>query len=129
MKKELESREDIELLVNTFYGSVKKNPVLRPIFEDIAKVDWPHHLPRMYAFWESVLFGEVAFKGNPMVAHIDLSRKTEMGGQQFDTWLAIWDQTVDTLFTGKKAIEAKQKAHNIAGLMLYKIQSNNKSSI
>jgi hemoglobin len=123
MKKELENREDIQLLVNTFYESVRKNPVLQPIFEEVAKVDWPHHLPRMYDFWESVLFGEVAFKGNPMIAHIDLSRKTEMSERQFDTWLAIWGQTVDTLFTGKKANEAKQKAHNIAGLMLYKIQT------
>lgn len=126
MKKELENRQDIELLINTFYASVRKNAILQPIFEEIAKIDWVHHTPIICDFWESVLFGAIAFKGNPMLTHIDLSRKTSMGQQQFDTWLALWDQTIDQLFTGKKAIEAKQKAHNIAGLMLYKIQTNTK---
>lgn len=102
MKKELENREDIALLVNTFYEAARKDTLLQPIFEEVAQVDWNHHLPRMYDFWESVLFGEIAFKGNPMVAHIDLSRKTEMGQRQFDAWLAIWGLTVDQLFTGKK---------------------------
>jgi hemoglobin len=35
----------------------------------LAKVNWEKHLPKMYIFWESVLFATVKFDGNPMGAH------------------------------------------------------------
>ena len=57
-KKDIESREDIIAFVNRFYNKVEADPVIGYIFTDIAKVNWDHHLPRMYDFWESVLFGK-----------------------------------------------------------------------
>src|ERR1051326_7448067 len=47
---------DVARLVNVFYDRVRDDDILGPIFEDIAHVDWAAHLPRMYDFWESVLF-------------------------------------------------------------------------
>ena len=48
MKKDIENREDIILLVNTFYNSVKENKTLGYIFNDVAKIEWESHLPKMY---------------------------------------------------------------------------------
>lgn len=123
MKKDITDRADIELLVNTFYDKVRTNETIGYIFEEVAKVDWAHHLPKMYSFWASLLLGEHSFSGNPMQRHIELSRMTTMSEVEFAEWIEIFTQTTDELFEGEKAEEAKVRAGNIARLMLYKIQS------
>jgi hemoglobin len=121
--RDIENRDDIIHLVNTFYTDVKADKTIGNIFTKVVAVDWDAHLPKMYDFWEGILLGGGAFKGNPMQAHIGLSKKTEMGKGQFDAWQTIWNKTIDTLFEGDKAAEAKLRANNIAQLMLYKIQT------
>lgn len=121
---DIKNLKDIELLVNTFYDEVRANKTIGYIFNDIAKVEWEHHLPRMYSFWETILFGKENFKGNPMIKHILLSKQTELNKIHFDTWLEIWHTTIDKIFSGLKAEDAKQKAANIARIMLHKIQGN-----
>ncbi len=123
MKHDIENRNDIELLVNTFYNKVKNNEVIGPIFSDIASVDWEVHLPKMYSFWATLLLGEHSFTGNPMKKHIELSKLTVMSETEFSEWLLLFTQTTDELFTGEKADEAKERATNIAKLMLHKIQA------
>lgn len=123
MKKPITSREDVELLVNSFYEKVKTNPIIGPIFSDVVKVDWDEHLPKMYDFWAGVLLGERGYSGNPMVKHIALSKLTDMTNKEFDEWLAIFTETVDELFEGETADDAKYRATNIARLMLFKIES------
>lgn len=123
MKNDITNKGDIKLLVDTFYDKVKTNSVIGHIFNDIAKVDWEHHLPKMYSFWESLLLGEKGFTGNPMQKHIELSKLTAMTETQFSEWVLIFTQTTDELFEGIKADEAKTRAANIARLMLYKIQT------
>lgn len=122
MKKDIETREDIVLLVNTFYDLVNQNKQLGFIFNDIAQVDWDTHLPKMYSFWSSILLGEKSFSGNPMEKHVALSKTTPMTEDSFAEWRRLFNQTVDDLFQGAMADEAKTRAENIARLMLYKIQ-------
>lgn len=122
-KKDISSREDVELLVNTFYGKVQQNETLGYIFNDVAKVNWETHLPKMYNFWAGLLFGEQSYVGNPMFIHVALSKKTPIAELEFNTWKALFNQTVDELFEGEKAEEAKTKATNVAKIMLAKIQS------
>lgn len=121
--KDIETRSDIELLVNSFYDKVKADKTIGYIFNDVATVDWILHLPKMYSFWETVLLGKMSFKGNPMVKHIQLSKKTEMSKKHFDHWLKLWNTTIDEHFEGIIATDAKQRGKNIAGLMLHKIES------
>lgn len=123
MKRDIANREDIELLVNTFYDKVKVNPVIGKIFTDIVKVDWEEHLPKMYDFWSGVLLGERGYAGNPMIKHIQLSRITKMSESEFTEWLILFNKTVDELFEGEKAEEARTRAANIARMMLYKIEN------
>lgn len=123
MKSQITSRIQVELLVNTFYDRVKIHPVLGPIFNDMAKVDWTLHLPKMYNFWASILLGEQSYDGNPMTRHIQLSRSLPLTENEFNEWITLFTRTVDDLFEGEKAEEAKTRAANIARLMLHKIQS------
>ena len=123
MKNDITNKSDIKLLVDTFYDKVKANSTIGNIFNDIAKVDWQYHLPKMYSFWASLLLDEHSFSGNPMLKHIELSKLTPMTEIRFSEWLLLFTQTTDELFEGKKADEAKTRAANIARLMLHKIQT------
>jgi hemoglobin len=123
MKSDITSRKDIELLVDTFYEKVRNNPELGYIFEDVAEINWGTHLPRMYSFWASILLGDHSYSGNPMQKHIALSKLTTITDKEFSMWLTLFRETVDELFSGKSAQEAKVRADNIARLMLHNIQT------
>jgi hemoglobin len=114
---DITSRSDIERLVDTFYEGVRTDDLLAPIFNEVARVEWGTHLPRMYAFWESVLFGVAGFKGNPLAAHIQLGQQTPLTAREFERWLAHFHRTVDGLFTGPMAARAKRSAEHIAATM------------
>lgn len=119
---DIETREDIELLVNQFYDLVRQDETIGYIFNEVAQVNWDEHLPKMYSFWETILLGSMSFKGNPMDKHIQLSKKTSMQQVHFDAWLSLWNKTIDSHFAGVVADNAKQRGINIAGLMLHKIE-------
>ncbi len=123
MKLDIKDRKDIELIVNTFYEKVRNNTILGYIFNDVANINWEAHLPKMYSFWASILLGEHSFSGNPMQKHIALSKITAMTDKEFSEWLHLFIQTIDELFMGEKANEAKLRAANIARLMLHNIQN------
>lgn len=120
--KTLESRADIEFLVNKFYEKVAKDETIGYFFNDIAKVNWAEHLPKMYSFWETLLFGQASYKGNPMQKHFPINQISAMEKYHFAQWLELWTATVDEYFEGKMAEAAKTKAGNIANLMAYKME-------
>lgn len=117
--KEIENREDIKLLVDTFYAKVNEDKLLGPVFNDVAKVNWDEHLPKMYNFWESLLFATQSYKGRPFDAHMPLPLSEE----HFKQWVKLFTATVEELFTGEKAEEARVKAENIAGIFKFKMYS------
>lgn len=114
MKKEIQSRAEIQLLVDSFYHKVNADELLGPAF---AHVDWPHHLPIMYNFWSSVLLGEMSYSGNPLAKHMNLA----IGKEHFSRWLELFTATVDEHFEGYNATEAKNRAHTVAQLFQYKM--------
>lgn len=125
MKKDIVDRQDIKTLIDAFYEKVRQDEVIGYIFNDVAKVDWPHHLPIMYDFWEMVLFGKGPYKGDPMTKHIQLNQKTKLYSTHFTTWKKLFLDTITENFEGVKADEAKMRAGNIASLMEYKVQQSN----
>lgn len=120
--KKLESREDIEVLVNSFYDKVVQDETIGFFFKDIIKVDFQKHLPKMYSFWESILFGQMSYKGNPMAVHFPINRLEAMEKNHFAQWLKLWKQTIEENFTGYNADMAITKSENIANLMSYKME-------
>ena len=125
MKKDIENRNDIELLVNGFYDKVKEDKMIGYIFNDIAKVRWEHHLPVMYDFWESIIFNKNTYSGNPMIVHTKLNEKTPLTQQHFNQWLHLFTSTVDELFAGKNAEVTKQRAASIADVIQIKVSKGN----
>jgi hemoglobin len=117
MNTDIQSEEDIERLVKTFYGKVREDALLAPVFGD---VDWPAHLPVMYSFWSSMLLGTRTYGGNPLQKHLPL----KIGATHFQGWLRLWHQTIDELFSGPVADEAKMRGNSIAGIFQYKMGIN-----
>ncbi|TDE51106.1 group III truncated hemoglobin [Flavobacterium sp. GT3P67] len=120
MKTDIKNRADIEKLINAFYDRIKTDSKIGYFFNDVAKVNWEKHLPKMYDFWENIIFSTGDFIGNPMAKHKELHQKSTMTEAHFQNWNALFNETVDELFIGEKAEEIKQRAANIAMAMMYK---------
>jgi hemoglobin len=114
MKKDITDEHDIRALIDAFYLRVRQDDVIGHIFNDIANVDWEHHLPKMYAFWSFLLLGKDAYRGNPFDVHQKLNKKVLLTGDHFNRWIKIFTETVDENFSGLRAEEAKNKAKLIA---------------
>ncbi|NLR78229.1 group III truncated hemoglobin [Chitinophaga eiseniae] len=117
-KRDITNIEDIQLLVNSFYTTIRENELLGPIFNGIIQDRWPAHLEKMYRFWQTVLLEEHTYYGSPFPPHANLT----VNKQHFDTWLTIWHQTIDKYFEGDIADEAKWRGVKMAGMFLSKIE-------
>jgi hemoglobin len=117
---DLSTEADIVKLVDTFYNRVNADPLLRPVFNDVAQVNWDTHLPTMYDFWSSVLLGTSRYKGRPFAKHFPLPIKAE----HFKQWLALFHASVDELFEGAKATDAKARAQSIGAMFEHRMTPN-----
>jgi hemoglobin len=111
---DIENSDDVKLLIDSFYTRVREDDVIGYIFNDIAKVDWPKHLPRMYAFWEFLLLQKESYQGNPLEPHRRLHAMVPLTEAHFTRWLKLFTETVDSLFKGLRAEDAKNRAKLIA---------------
>lgn len=118
MKKDIETLDDVKLMVNTFYTSIQKNHILGPIFEEKVGGKWDEHLAKMYRFWQSILLGENTYNGAPFPPHARLP----IDESHFILWVKIFTNTVDDLFTGDVANEAKRRGTLMAALFNSKIE-------
>jgi len=110
--------EKIAELVDAFYGRVRTDELLGPIFASAIDEDWEPHLAKMRAFWSSVMLASGTYKGNPMMAHLALPRLTQ---EHFGRWLELWKQTVSELCLEPAASLFLQKAEMIAERLLHTI--------
>lgn len=120
MKTDIKNRADIEKLVSVFYNKVKEDDVISYFFNDVAKTNWENHMPKMCEFFENILFSSGNYDGNPMLAHEELHKKSEVKEKHFIHWGNLFDATVDELFKGEKANEIKLRCVNIAVAMMHK---------
>jgi hemoglobin len=127
--KDIRTREDIEELVNAFYEKVRANDILGPIFDEIMQVDWEAHLPKMYDFWEQTLFHRPLYKGNPVTVHQKVHTQSPLEKKQFDTWLQLFNETVDENFRGDMACQAKVRALSIATVLQIKMASGSNGGL
>jgi hemoglobin len=128
MKKDIENIEDIKLLVNVFYDKIRDDELLGHIFNNLMNVNWDKHLPKMYDFWDNILFQTGNYKGRPFPPHMDVNDKEPLTSLHFNRWIDIFTATVDELFSGTKANEIKFKASNIKEVWEYKMNFINSNT-
>ncbi|MCB1085474.1 MAG: group III truncated hemoglobin [Verrucomicrobiae bacterium] len=122
-RQDIRDRSDLETLVTDFYARVRKDDLLGFIFDEIARVDWSSHLPKIVDFWETALFRSGAYRGNPLQPHLRLDGQVAMNEERFGRWLALFFATVDTHFAGDRAEHLKRIAADMAHVMLRRIRS------
>ncbi len=115
--KNIENRDDIKSIVQTFYTTIKSNDLLGPIFTSaIPEGEWDSHIEKLTDFWDSAVFGSMTFRGNPARTHVNLdkSNKHAITQKHFAVWLENWIQTIDTSWSGSKAEEMKMRARKMS---------------
>jgi hemoglobin len=86
------TREHIKKLVIHFYQKVRNDEMLGPIFNDVAKVDWDHHIPLICQFWNSIMLKTNEYHSNAYRKHVILGEKTNLTEAHFTRWLMLFQE-------------------------------------
>ena len=125
-KKDINTRADIFLLVSKFYEKVKTDKILAPFFNETIN-DWNLHIEHLTTFWETSLFMtrklDQKYTGNPLEAHIKVDKQFNhsIDNLHFGIWLNLWYQSIDELYEGNYADNAKRRARKMGTFMYLKI--------
>lgn len=87
-------RAFIGRLVREFYGRVRRDDRLGPIFAAEIAGSWEPHLEKMTDFWCSVILKDGSYSGRPVPAHMKLAQVRE---DDFDVWLGHFRATAEEL--------------------------------
>lgn len=111
---DIETPDDVKELVRRFYGDIAQDELLGPVFNDVAQVDWPEHLPKLTRFWCRALLGIEGYEGNPFRQHKQVHEKSAFAPAHFHRWLELFHETIDLGWRGINAERAKELARNVA---------------
>jgi hemoglobin len=109
--------ESIRLLVHRFYGRVRENFSLGPIFRGVIGEDpaaWEEHLAKLCDFWETVLLGVAKYKGRPIIVH---RRMRGLEAAHYEAWLNLFERTAREIFAPEDADRMLTMARRMARAM------------
>jgi hemoglobin len=121
MKPDITDRVAIQQLVYAFYEKLLEDRQLKDFFLKTASIELSSHLPIICDFWESVLFQAGKYKRDMLDKHLELHQLKSLQKEHFDQWLKLFNETVDDLFEGEKAKQAKDRALSLATIIKMKI--------
>lgn len=122
MKNDISNRDDVHLLVSSFYDKIRANETVGPFFNDVIK-DWDAHIERLTTFWEASLFLKTRYTGNPLDVHVKVDQENNnvINELHFGIWLNLWFETLDELFEGDYTENAKRRARKMGTFLYLKI--------
>lgn len=128
--RDLENRDDVTFVVNTFYDLVRKDELLGPIFNKVI-TDWPSHLHKITLFWDQVLFDTRLYQGNPRTAHIEADKQVDYGIDisHFGKWLFYWINVINENFVGPRAdllIDRARRMQTVLYVNIFKNKPENR---
>ncbi|KXK36408.1 MAG: group III truncated hemoglobin [Saprospiraceae bacterium] len=116
-KRDIDTLDDIKVLVDKFYEKVRNDDLLGEIFDNVILDRWPEHLEKMYRFWQTILLDDHTYFGAPFVPHAKLPVEKE----HFNRWLELFFETIDEDFSGENANKAKWQGNRMAEMFHLKI--------
>ena len=120
-RPDLDSPERIRTFIEAFYARVLADPLLAPIFLDVADIDLSRHIPIICAYWEKLILGADGYRRHTMNIHRALHAKRPLDPQAFERWLRLFHEALDAQFEGPLAQRAKsvaaRVAHNMQALL------------
>jgi hemoglobin len=118
---DIRNREDIVLLLEKFYSKALSDATIGYFFTEVVPLNMETHIPLITDFWETVLFGKAAYKGNVMKMHQHIHELSPFNDEHFKRWAQLFIETVDEMYEGDIATTAKQRAESVATLMRIKL--------
>ena len=112
--KDISSRDDIVSLLNEFYNKAQKDEIIGDKFHHL---NMAAHTQIIADFWDGILFGTNSYSGDAFGKHLDLN----LAAQDFERWISLFNETIDTNYSGPIADEAKHRAGTIAQVFQYKL--------
>ncbi|MDR6290606.1 MULTISPECIES: group III truncated hemoglobin [Inquilinus] len=98
-------------LVHAFYGRVRRDAVLGPVFAGVIGADWAPHLAKMCDFWSSVMLRTARYGGRPMQAHAGVPA---LQPEHFALWLELFRATAREVCPPRAAGRFIARAEKIA---------------
>ncbi|MGI9071220.1 MAG: group III truncated hemoglobin [Bryobacteraceae bacterium] len=83
--------DNIAEVVDTFYGGIRDDQLLGPIFAGAIGTEWGPHLDKIKTLWYVRTACLSGLQRDPMIAHLQLPRLTL---HHFERWLQLWRETV-----------------------------------
>ncbi|RYZ24318.1 MAG: group III truncated hemoglobin [Chitinophagaceae bacterium] len=120
MKRDVESRKDIEELLTAFYADAFADPLIGRFFTEVVPLQLETHLPVIADFWESILFG-TPYTKNVMAVHQHIHGLSAIRKEHLDRWVALFANTVAARFEGPRATLLQQRGRSVATLMDIKL--------
>lgn len=118
---DITSRADINALMEAFYGKALVDESIGFFFTEVAPLNMETHMPLIVDFWETIVFGKAAYKGNVMQVHQHIHGKHAFEAKHFERWVQLFHGTVDAMFAGPHVELIKQRATSIATVMRIKL--------
>lgn len=118
---DIQTQDDLYLLVDNFYKKLLADPAISYIFTDIVKIHLEEHLPILVTFWSQSILGTGGYFKNLTQIHLDINQKERLTPELFEIWLSHFNNTVDENFEGTNSEKIKTQALSIATVMKIKI--------
>ena len=105
---------DIQRLVAAFYGRVRVDSILGPIFAQKIpdnKEAWDIHMAHIGDFWSSIFLKTKRFTGNPMIKHTAIDG---IAPTHFTHWLDLFSDTAEQVLNPGQHAAVTEMAERIA---------------
>ncbi len=119
--QDIQSKDDLYLLVDEFYKKLLSDSSIRYIFTDVVKVHLEEHLPILVTFWSQAILGTGGYTKNLTQIHLDVNAKEHLTPELFTIWLHHFYTSVDENFKGDNSEKIKTQALSIATIIQIKI--------
>lgn len=104
----LGGRDRLRRTLATFYAHARADDLLGPIFDRTVD-DWPTHLDGVTSFWETMLDGTPAYRGDFRAAHRGLG----IGADHVERWLDLFGRACEAEL-GREGDELAHRARVMA---------------
>jgi len=106
------SRENLIVLMQTFYTRALQDRLLAPYFidelgHDLQEDEWVEHIELLADFWLAKILKHDTYSGNFVGTH---GRIPYIKREAFDRWLELFNRCVDEQYEPAIALRFKKKA-------------------
>lgn len=110
---DLDNPAAIHRMVQLFYASLLDDPVMRPVFLEVAGVHLAEHLPLIEGYWCKMLLGKDTYHRNMVRRHKMIHDYQPLTNEHFELWFAHFNRTLDTYFEGPCTDKARKLARRV----------------